>query len=862
MVCQSKMIDEEDPAMVDYHQYIHKVDMEDLFCQTSHLDKRRLLTDGKGKPVERQPIVDFVTDLFWGEIKINDKVVSIKTKHDFTKVTQELARIHSVKPSYVSINYIYKCLLQESYKIADETNTEPKRTRNPVIEKFIKSKSARDTDGIRQITLDFDGHKGFISGNGGCEWDCDYCPKEPDMPRSYLKKEPAVARAAANDFDAYKQIIDRCSVLSLMGYEIDKIDLTIQGGTFSSFDKDYVREFMRDCYYSFNVFYQPEETRRMERLSLEDEMKINELSYCKVIGVSLETRPDCVERDLLFFREVGCTRIQIGVQHTYDHILKKSNRGCYDNDTIKAIKLLKDACFKVEIHLMPDLPGSNPYLDKMMFDTMLYCQHHQPDYVKIYPCQTTDFTRIKEKFENTIQKFETYLTKNGYDVKISQSKNYTVFVVYSDINGTKKELENSEVDELYCQFCINTQTTYCVPDHLRNININDYFNNMDGYESDNSIDIFDDEIEYTYDLDETTEHFKKFLKYHQIEYDDLTPRAVSHWLKEFYKQANPEYYVPYTHDFKPAKDLKSSNLRKLIDVCKVYKSQVQEWIRISRVVRDIPNDYIAAGLDRADLRQVIQNELTAEGTPCQCIRCRDIKKQESAHIDDIDIVSRVYEASDGIEYFLSVEDNKNNLYGFLRLRLSQNPGIGLFPELEDSALIRELHVYGKMTASWDKHLVSADNKHVQHRGFGQKLVKTAEMIARKHGYNKTAIIAGNSVRKYYEKYLGYTLEGTYMTKILSPYSIFSSNVVDTTTLLNWKNQQWAIVATNPNTSKIYITPKTSEVDPYVMMTTYQKMKYIIVLNDNNDNILLMGIVLAIFFVIKKMIEMMLTKLIL
>jgi histone acetyltransferase (RNA polymerase elongator complex component) len=54
------------------------------------------------------------------------------------------------------------------------------------------------------------------------------------------------------------------------------------------------------------------------------------------------------------------------VQHTDDTILKKINRGCYTADTIRAIKLLKEGAFKIDLHLMPDLPFSTPEIDLKM----------------------------------------------------------------------------------------------------------------------------------------------------------------------------------------------------------------------------------------------------------------------------------------------------------------------------------------------------------------------------------------------------------------------------------------------------------------------------------------------------------------
>jgi hypothetical protein len=225
--------------------------------------------------------------------------------------------------------------------------------------------------------------------------------------------------------------------------------------------------------------------------------------------------------------------------------------------------------------------------------------------------------------------------------------------------------------------------------------------------------------------------------------------------------------------------LKESNLQRLVDVCKHVKRKIHKWIRINRLVRDIPNDYIKAGLYRGDLRNVIHDELKKEGNPCQCIRCREIGKRKPSKNIDIDI--SCYFASDGIEYFISFEDEKGRLYGFTRLRLCYNPGLGFIKELEGTALIRELHVYGEIIPVWDKNF---NTNSVQHMGYGKILILIAEDIAAQCGYRKMAIISGNGVRNYYINKLNYHLEGTYVVKNLIP-RIGVKNFIDYTSEAYW-----------------------------------------------------------------------------
>jgi ELP3 family radical SAM enzyme/protein acetyltransferase len=221
----------------------------------------------------------------------------------------------------------------------------------------------------------------------------------------------------------------------------------------------------------------------------------------------------------------------------------------------------------------------------------------------------------------------------------------------------------------------------------------------------------------------------------------------------------------------------------LIEVIIQVKSNIHPWIRLNRVIRDIPTSYHIAGVSKPNMRQIIQHKMGKRGLKCKCIRCREVKKSQDA-IDTLhlaEIVVREYKASEGIEYFISMENTERSvIYGFCRLRLSENTGkcrdieykkfgtknvhmehtIKVFPELINSALVRELHVYGTMNPV-DK----GTGIETQHRGIGKKLLAYAEKISIENGYKKIAVISGVGVREYYRK-RGYSLISGYMIKSL------------------------------------------------------------------------------------------------
>jgi elongator complex protein 3 len=127
-------------------------------------------------------------------------------------------------------------------------------------------------------------------------------------------------------------------------------------------------------------------------------------------------------------------------------------------------------------------------------------------------------------------------------------------------------------------------------------------------------------------------------------------------------------------------------------------------------------------------------------------------------------VVREYHASDGIEFFISQESHNNDvLLGFVRLRITDNVAVHVFPELHDCALVRELHVYGQLQC-----VGSHDNNSAQHKGIGKHMMSCAENIAKSHGKFRVAVIAGEGTKGYYEK-LGYEEhagQGAFMIKDL------------------------------------------------------------------------------------------------
>jgi ELP3 family radical SAM enzyme/protein acetyltransferase len=248
-------------------------------------------------------------------------------------------------------------------------------------------------------------------GEFSCKFDCYYCPNQKGIARSYIKEEPAVRRAAQNDFDCVKQIEARISSYLAIGQPGDKGEFIILGGTFSNYSDEYRTEFMRDLYYACNTFY--DEIKRSRR-TLDEEKTINETALFKVIGITVETRPDCIDdAEILRYISYGVTRVQLGIQHTDDRILKKINRQCYTKDTRHALSLLKKAGFKVLCHYMPNLPTATPEGDIEMFNNVIYDSSLICDEWKIYPTSVT--TTSDKDIEDVFTVIEKWFNDGKYE---------------------------------------------------------------------------------------------------------------------------------------------------------------------------------------------------------------------------------------------------------------------------------------------------------------------------------------------------------------------------------------------------------------------------------------------------------------
>ena len=319
-------------------------------------------------------------------------------------------------------------------------------------ERFIRSvrmKPRRTASGVATITV--------ITRPHTCSSNCIYCPCDLRMPKSYLANEPACQRAELTFFDPYVQVAARLQALHQMGHSTDKVELIVLGGTWSDYPESYQYWFIKELFRALNewpnapshiqerlnwytsfglqnseealssfvaeqqaavfddtatynqAFHklydisQPHQSAWSQMQSTYDELvkqqHVNETAAARVVGLVIETRPDTITPDnLRMFRQLGCTKIQIGIQSTRQEILDANQRQMNVAQIKRAFSLIRLYGFKIHSHLMVNLLGATPEADKQDFKTFVTDPGFLPDEIKLYPCELVSGTQLVQKY--------------------------------------------------------------------------------------------------------------------------------------------------------------------------------------------------------------------------------------------------------------------------------------------------------------------------------------------------------------------------------------------------------------------------------------------------------------------------------
>ncbi|ELZ44380.1 histone acetyltransferase, ELP3 family protein [Halorubrum californiense DSM 19288] len=502
----------------------------------------------------------------------------------------------------------------------------PTEHRDDVIE-VVQRKPVRTASGVSPVAI-------MTSPELCPHGKCLYCPGGPasefSSAQSYTGHEPAAARGEQNDYDPYGQVTLRLEQLRKIGHPVDKVELILMGGTMTARSHDYQEWFVKRALQAMNDYDLDKEAEPAEGESfapspeetefeyLEDVIAENETNPIRNIGTTFETKPDwCDPEQIDRMLDLGGTKVEVGVQTTYERINREMHRGHGNEASRNANRRLRDAAFKIGFHMMPGQPGMTREMCLEDFRQLFENPDWRPDYLKIYPTLVVEGTRVYDRWR-----------RDDFDPLTSE------------------------------------------------------------------------------------------------EAADLVADVMDH---------------------------------------------IPKYTRLQRVQRDIPADFIDAGVQKSNLRQLAAQRAEEKGIVQRDIRAREVGHNDAdPDPDDVEMDVLTYEAGGGTEHFISFEDPvRDLLVGFCRLRFPSfapdQPGAPgtesdpIRPELEDAALVRELHVYGNEVG------IGGDGDW-QHQGYGTKLLERAEELSREAGYDKVAVISGIGAREYYRNKLGYRQDGPYVSK--------------------------------------------------------------------------------------------------
>ena len=486
--------------------------------------------------------------------------------------------------------------------------------RREEVKEVVRRKPVRTASGVSPVAIMTSPH---MCPHGKCL----YCPGGPasefDSAQSYTGHEPAAARGEQNDYDPYGQVTLRLEQLRHIGHPVDKVELILMGGTMTARSHDYQEWFVKRALEAMNDYdldakpapdnqesFKPD-PEDVEFRYLEDVITENETADIRNIGTTFETKPDwCDPEQIDRMLDLGATKVEVGVQTTYERINREMHRGHGVQASIDANRRLRDAGFKVGFHMMPGQPGMTEEMILEDFRQLFGQEAYRPDYLKIYPTLVVRGTRVYDRWRR-------------------------------------------------------------------------------------------DEFE---PLDNDT----------------------------------------------------------AADIVAEVMGMIPEDTRLQRVQRDIPADFIDAGVWKSNLRQLAAQRADERGIEQRDIRAREAGMNEGTpDPDEVTLREMTYEVAGGTEHFLTFEDPVSDLLvGFCRLRFPADP---VRQELTDAAVVRELHVYGGEAG------IGTGEGEWQHKGYGRRLLRRAEEITADAGFDKLAVISGIGAREYYRQKLGYHQDGPYVS---------------------------------------------------------------------------------------------------
>ncbi|MDR0950147.1 MAG: tRNA uridine(34) 5-carboxymethylaminomethyl modification radical SAM/GNAT enzyme Elp3 [Candidatus Ancillula sp.] len=562
--------------------------------------------------------------------------------------------------------------------------------------KALQIKPRRTASGVATITV--------MTKPWKCGSACIYCPNDIRMPKSYLTDEPVCQRAEFVYFDPYLQIMSRLRALKQMGHKTDKIEVIILGGTWSDYPEDYQIWFVEELFRALNdsEFIEDNEARGKN----EFEEVVDPNHPYKIINNSPIAEGRAKERQE-YYENIGLTNDKE----------KLSNQ----------IKDIQSKIFSGEINYNKawDLTYNSPQTSAKNSENLT------TKWLNASKIQKSTFEELEEqqKINETARHRVVGLVIETRPDTITK-KNLTIIrhlgctKVQIGIQSLQQNVLNNNhrrisVDKIAEAFSLLRLFGFKIHIHFM----------LNLYTSNPKADI-DDYLKLVTD--------PKFLPDEVKLYPCMLVDGTE--LVKLYKTND---WIPYSE-------------QELIDVLVEDTKNTPRYCRISRMIRDISAKDIMAGNKKSNLRQLVENKIKKahQANQIQEIRFREIGTQE-VDLSSLKMNEYEYQTSVAEEHFLEWVTPDDKIAGFLRLSLPLNSAFNnsedvstIQKQLDNEAMIREVHVYGKVQN------LNNNSGGSQHHGLGKKLIARASEIAKNSGYKKINVISSIGTREYY-RHLGF-----------------------------------------------------------------------------------------------------------
>lgn len=560
----------------------------------------------------------------------------------------------------------------------------------------LKTKPTRTHSGVVTLTL--------LTKPFPCPGECIFCPNDVRMPKSYISSEPGAQRAERNYFDPYLQSYRRLQALQSIGHSVDKIEVIILGGTWSFYPEKYQIWFIKRIFEAVNDLCegsdQLETTQNIAKtLEIEKEITIQTLSKISdgVLPQISTTYLDASKNTLNQAKILGFDKTEVeGVKS--------------ENSQTENAKLINQKTSTTYNQIVSKIVARNEAKKPLNWESAtwedLFYEHKKNETSKFRVVGLVVETRpdhISAKELIRVRRLGATKVQIGFqslddEVLLLNKRGHTV-------RATRKAVN------LIRQFGFKIHAHW-----MANL-----------YGSNPKKDITD---------------YKKIFSDSDFRPDELKIYPCSlvetSELVEYYKSG---LWRPYSD-------------KELFEILVKVIPITPEYCRLTRIIRDIPGTEILVGSKITNLRQLVEEYLFKNEIKVRDIRSREIKNTEILESDlKLKIIN--YKSSTGKEKFLQFVNQDGLIAGFLRLSLPDAKKHPHLEELDDCAMIREVHVYGTVVDLGDKTSGKA-----QHLGLGTKLIDKAKKLVKDAGYSKLAVISSIGTRKYYEK-RGFELKELY-----------------------------------------------------------------------------------------------------